>query len=389
VHIAPAEGRCEALPTERAWEVRLRGCREPRYVVVNSVDVADWDYDPATLTITVRVPRRSRALPVTVTTLAEGPLNVLGAERNQARALADARRLLGVEAGSDAELLEAALRGNTAASLDAVARLGGPFAHFLEFTTPEEAAQRLGWVIMGAPGEGDSYDIEVDWTLYRAGRPEQYRVRVEQATAPQILDTPFAFAGTVEALSWEAEARLTWRGHVLRYTHHSRTLFPPVQAWRVAVYDPTKGTLTPEQALSADPRLWRARSPDVAALHNLSQPFLLSLGQENCERLQAGEPLAACLVTTVDSPAEREATLLVRTRTRVEVSVDGMPVEVGPPEEEFSFYPFEARRTAPFHLRAGENTLVVHSWPDPEGKAAWFVGAELEPAAHGRCGDQG
>ena len=119
------------------------------------------------------------------------------------------------------------------------------------------------------------------------------------------------------------------------------------------------------------------RQPAVAALRNLNQTFLIPLGQENRERLQAGELLAAYLATTVLSPEEQEATLRVRTRTLVEVYLNGEAVLVGPEEEDRFYYPFEVRRAGPFRLRAGENTLVLHTRPDPGGKRSWHCGALL------------
>jgi alpha-glucosidase len=378
VHVAPVEGRCDALPGERAWEVRLHGCQEPRHVVVSNQDVADWDYDPARRTVTVHVPRRGKRRPLTVTVLTEGPITALGPEHNQALALADARRLLGGDAGAAPGLLDAALRGNTPAHRDAVARLGGPFARFLEFTTLEEASQQLGRVIVGAPTAGDPYGVEVEWTLQRADRQERHTVQVENATTPQILNAPFAFDGQIETLHWAAQARLSWRGHVLTYTHRSRMLFPPVHTWRVLVYNPERDPLPLGHVLAGEDALpWTVRRPDVAALRNLNGPFLLPLGQENRERLQAGEPLAAYLATTVMSPDEQEASLLVRTRTPVVVYLNGEAVPAGPGEEDCGYYPFEVRRAGPFRLHAGENRLVVHSLPDPAGQAVWFAAATL------------
>jgi hypothetical protein len=202
--------------------------------------------------------------------------------------------------------------------------------------------------------------------------------RVVATTAPQILDCPFAWDGCIETAYWEAAARLTWRGYTWVETHHSRTLFPPVQEWRVAVYSESNA-VSLEQVLAGEADLvWTARSPDTIVLVNLNRPFRLRLGAEYWARLQAGERLAAYLATTVESPDDQEATLRVRTRTPVEVYVNGEPVELGPEEEDFSFYPFAVRRTVPFRLRAGENALLVHSSGDPEGKAAWYVGAVLE-----------
>ena len=89
-----------------------------------------------------------------VTVHASGTISAHGDERNRSLVEADVRRLLGDEcpAGPLNPSAVANLEGSGVP--DAVARLGGPFARFIEFVTPEEAAITLGRVIVGAPAEG-------------------------------------------------------------------------------------------------------------------------------------------------------------------------------------------------------------------------------------------
>jgi hypothetical protein len=78
VHVAPAEGRCDALPDQRQVEVRLEGSRQPQKVMLDGTAIGDWTYNPETLTTTIHVPMRDKRQPVTIMAVAEGSISALG-----------------------------------------------------------------------------------------------------------------------------------------------------------------------------------------------------------------------------------------------------------------------------------------------------------------------
>ena len=186
-------------------------------VIVDGCEISDWAYDPDTLRTTIPVPERYKGQPVTVTAVARDGISALGGAHNQQVVLSDVRRLLGDKArlpddlqadedgvaGARGALLDALLGGgvqgcNPRGLPYAIMRLGGPFVRFVEFTTPEEAGQHLGRVIVGAPAHGaDPYDLEVTWTLVVGEESEQQTIQIEGATQSQILDAPFAYDGQV------------------------------------------------------------------------------------------------------------------------------------------------------------------------------------------------
>ena len=391
VHIAPVEGRCDAPPARRGYEIRLEGSRPPQTVTIDGAETADWTYNPETLATTIHVPARDKRQPVTVTAVAEGGMSALGEAHNRAAILSDVRRLLGDRCPHDAWDVDAALRLDAPRRADAVARLGGPFARVIEFVTPEEASQQLGRVIVGAPTRAsDPYDLDVTFTLFRGGKAEQHAVQVRGATASQVLDTPFAFDGQVGTARWAAEVRIAWRGETLTCTHHSQPLFPTVYTWRVFVYNQDEAPVALDQVTGAEEQVngaldWQTYAQRVEGLRNLNQPHVIHFSRLEAyrERLKAGQSLAGYLTVAAFSPDEREAALAFRAVGQAEVYLNGQQIEEIPGEEEKTPRPpffRPTRRTAIMHLRAGENRLLVHTATSSSrslstGTPDWLFGA--------------
>ena len=385
VEIGPVEGRCDVLPDRRQYEIRLEGSRCPDKVTLDEVEAAGWTYNPETLTTIIPVPLRDKWQPVTLVAVAAGKISALGEPHNREVILADARHLL----GRDVRDVDAALRLDAPGRADAVARLGGPFVRFVEFTTPEEASRQLGRVIVGAPAPGgEPYDLDATFTLFREGRPERHVVQIKGATESRILDTPFAFDGQVRTARWEAEVEITWRGETLTYTHQSKPLFPTIYAWRALVYNREEEPIPLEQVMDGAGRVnpdlgWRAYVQTAADSMNVNQPHAVLFYRECRQELQTGVPLAGYLATTIVSPDEREAVVRFRAAGPAAFYLNGRPVEAAPAEgKESDVHPLfrSLRQTDVLHLRAGENTLIVHSRPDQSEQPAWlFGGAFMTP----------
>jgi len=404
VHISPVEGCCDDLPRRRSYEIRLEGSRRPDRVIVDGSEISDWAHDPEMLRTTIRVPERDKGQPVTITALARDGISALGKARNQQVVLSDVRRLLGDEArlpGNlqlDGEgvalectaLLDTLLRGdvqgcNPRGLLYAIMRLGGPFVRFIEFTAPEEAGQRLGRVIVGAPAQGtEAFDLEVTWTLDLGKESEQHTVQIEGATQSQILDAPFAYDGRVRAGRWTAEVRLTWRGRRFTKTHHSQVLFPTVYAWHTLVYDQETELLDLAQVLDGRGKArqaldWIPHLQKAEGLININQPHGIQLSREHGQALEEGQSLAAYVTTTVLSPDERDVVFHFRSAGPAQIYLNGQRVEEVPVKQE-EWLPGllrKARRTAEMRLRKGENTLVIHSQPPEDKRPWWYLGGAL------------
>jgi hypothetical protein len=376
VYVAPVEGRCDALPTERSYEIRLEGSRRPEGVAIDGQEVSGWCYDAEAPATIIQVPARDKRRPLTVTAVAANGLSALGEAHNRAVVRADVERLLGEEfpeAANEADLLDAALCSEASGRADAVARLGGPLVRVVEFSTPEEAALQLGRVIVGAPTRPDApYDLDLTWTLFGAGGTQQRIVRIEGATEALILDAPFAWDGRVRTGRWTADVTLAWQGATLRHSHHSQTLFPTIPTWRVAAYGRTG---QPPEDGALDWRLYSQATGDLASVY---QPHALILSQVYAEELRGDASLAAYLETTVVSPGEQRAILWFGASGPVEVSLNEQPAAVWPVPEELPL-PFAFRDlcvTESLTLRAGQNKLRVHSLA-PENRGWWYFGAAL------------
>jgi hypothetical protein len=354
-------------------------------VTLDGIKISDWSYYPDTLTTVIRVPARDKRQPLTVRATARGTVSALGMKRDRRALHADLYRLLGNRLTSDVwawdELRDAVLNLDGPGWADALARVGGPLVHTLEYVTPEEAALRLGHVVVGAPADGTPYDLAATFTFDRGDQTERRTLALEELTGSQIIDVPFAFDGLVEAARWQAEVAITWRGRTLTTAHRSRPLFPSVTRWRVAFFDQdavdTLDGLVDEGS-AVNTRGWKTCSQPTDDLRNLNQPHVVFLSREVGDRLRAGERLVAALATTVVSPEPCDAVIIFPPSGSITIYLNGEQVQEAPAEADTAsqlfHHPFrqELRRTAVIQLRRGPNELVVHSRP-PRSEGEWWI----------------
>jgi len=381
VEVAAVEGHCPALPDHRGYEIRLEGSRRPDRVMLDGTEVATWSYDPEALRTTILVPQRPKNRPLHLIAVAQGGISALGEAHNRSLIHADVQRLLGEPCPEEA-LLDTALRSQAPGRLEAIARLGGPFVRFLELTTPEEAALHLGRAIVAAPTSADPYDLELTWTLVQGGQTRQQTVRLAGTQESHILNSPFAFDGQVQTALWSAEARLTWRGATLVYTHHSQPLFPAIYAWHAILYDEGQNPLPLSQVMAADGTLnralnWQPFVQTADGLINITLPHFLAFSL--LPGLEVCASSAAYLATTVRCPDRRPVRVRFRAAGPVEFYLNGQPLADIPPQPEEGIPPFfrQPRQTATVPLRPGANSLLVHTRPGQEGYPIWFFEAEL------------
>jgi hypothetical protein len=396
VQIGAVEGRCPALPEERAWEIRLEGSRRPAQILVDGVEINDWRYQPTTLTTYIDLPLRSKQEAITITALGESSLVAPGKARNHSLAIGDAARLLGMAwrgSSPDSLMAEALATGHA----DAVARLGGPLVHFVEFITAEETAQQLGRVIVGGPQRhGETYDLEAEFTLFQSGAPVKSVVHLTGLTGSRILNTPFAFGGKLSPLHWEAEVKITYRGTVLTFRHTSAPLVLGIPAFRTLVYNTEKDKISPQEAFQPGPAAAAGEQKtylydpyDLRRFPNLRYPFFVPLFRDYHARLEAKEPLAAYLTANISSPAEQEVTLVYLAAGEASLYLNGEKVsqnavEGGDLAERFIPQRMEGipvLKLEGLRLKAGKNTLLVALRPadKPEWRPWFFGGIILDP----------
>ncbi|MBN1565782.1 MAG: hypothetical protein JXA10_18210, partial [Anaerolineae bacterium] len=309
----------------------------------------------------------------TVVATAAGGIGALGDDHNQAVIRADVARLLDDNTlNADPAVI---LQTDTPGKRDAVARVGGPFARVIPFTTPEEASQQLGRVIVGNPG-AEPYDLSVTFTLRRGATTTQDTITIVATTDAHIIDTPFAWDGALVTAQWSAEIALTWRGATLTYSYQSAPLFPAIPVWRYQVVDVTDDE--PQTILDWTPHIYTAVKANVIEGHDLT------LWHDYLPQINAGTQLAAHCTTTIISPAAREVVLKLFARHEVELTLNGAALTVPPEDASQAVQPpfYRPMRTLTgMTLRAGENVLAVTIRPPSDPAAVgwpfWGMGAAL------------
>jgi hypothetical protein len=388
VKISPIEGQCDALPEERGYEVRLEGTRRPDRMLLDGNSTSDWDYDPDALRTTIEVSRRAKTQPVTVTALASGGISALGESLNQARIQEDVERLLRMSLpdADESDILDAVMTARGAGRDDALARLGGPLLRFIEFTTPEEAASRLGQLIVGAPARaGVPFDLEIDWVLSMGQGTRQHAVRLRSLTQSQILDAPFSFDGQVRSGYWSAEARITWRGMTLTRRHQSQPFFPTVNAWQVALCNREADAMLPPLTRLSDRKVgvaltWKDAVQTSSGLTNILQPYAIPfsrLAGDLSSHDRAGSPdlSVAYARTSVRCPSKRKAILCLRATGQADIYLDGQQIQISHEESETGLPGIlrTAQKSAALRLPAGEHTLLIRCSSPEQKKAGWSL----------------
>jgi hypothetical protein len=385
VEIAAVEGECAALPRERGYDVLLQGSHCPSVVMLDESASADWEYDPETQTTIVHIPQRDKRQETRITAFCQQPIVVLGEARNQTLIRTDLRRLLGNRYKERIkDTIPALDTVDSPGQATAIARAGGPLVRFVEFSTPEEATQQLGQVIVGSPADGTSYDLEASFWVQRGESSKEYAVEIADTCEAQILDTPFAAGKVAQTTQWGAKLVLRWQGKTLRYTHASQPLFPAITAWKALVYDRETSPINLDQVMDRDGKAWLTPNwvqyrQEISELRNLRQPHAVLFFHEHWEALNQERALAGYMATVVESPDEREVTLRFGSPGPATIYLNGQELqEVAVEEWEKDALSFrELRRTAPVKLRKGENWLLVDTRPPQEGRPFWFFGAAV------------
>jgi len=403
LQIGPTEGRCDALPEARSYEVRFPATRRPDRVLIDGKQAGDWTYDATARTTAVGVPRSDKRQSITLAVLAAGGIEADSPEHNRACILADVRRLLGPAypevPWEELPASVGALDLDHPGRADALARLGGPFVQVLEYVTLPEAARRLGSVIVAAPAAGTPFDVTCTWRLHSSLGTEERVQSVTGAREDQILHSPFAFDGVAQPLDWEAEVSVRGEAGRVVHRHRSATICPAVPVWRIAVYDPRVTPLSPTQVMDmADPAAqalpWLTHAVDPTRLASLAEPFRVPLAEMYRASQEAGAPPAAYAVTTVVSPNQRDVRIAYGTLGAGACWLNGQQVAEDGAKRSAKMG-WGARVSEPVRLRAGPNTVVLHLAPalgappwhfvitavlvDLDGAVATGVGYEGQP----------
>lgn len=383
VVIGPVEGRCDALPPERACAVRLHFVSPPVAVRLDGVDHAAWHYEKATGTLAVEIPPRPKSTRMVLTIEASTPLSLLGEERNARLRSEAARRLIGAAGGSPDELMNLALAGEAMAHRNALARLGGPFARVYEYTTPEDAARALGALLVAAPRDGSAVGVRGSWWLVGPEGASQVPFELGELRADTILQAPFAWDRSTATRRWGLDLRLSWRGRELSQRFESQILFPTVGAWRTlavpldqpyTLADILDTTGAPRAGLPWDVHI---HGPTHGEFQNLTERYAVPLREYALA--QPGVALEGYAAFSLRSPAARVIRLAYQSPGPVRVILNGAEIAT----EQFvaanaiKLNPAWSR-TAAVELCPGLNhVLIISRHPAEEHPWFWFLHAML------------
>jgi alpha-glucosidase len=394
VQIGPAEGRCDALPPTRRYELHLRGTSQPERVLVGGVDSPDWTHDADKRLTVVRIPLHDRREPVAVTVIAGESVWADTERHNRARILDDVRRLLG-SAFRDAPLesLPSAIGAlDHPGRADALARLGGPFVQVLEHVTLPEASSHLGGLIVASPSDGTPFDLSVTWTLHGGGEPEKHTQNLKNVREDQVLWSPFAYTGQEEPLAWDLNVTVTGAAGEVTHHHTSTTLCLSVPVWSVEIHDEKDRPWAIDDAPGKeDSPTITHRPPSMVyrrptAMPSLTDPYRVELREMYQRVKETGTPLRAQATTTIVSADERDVRIAYGDLGDGGCWLNGerigeMESGTEPPLRLPSPLAWKTRVTVPVRLRAGANTLVLNLAPAPDAREWEYtvVAAVLNP----------
>ncbi|MEO8606572.1 MAG: TIM-barrel domain-containing protein [Chloroflexota bacterium] len=385
ISIGAAEGQFSTTQ-KRSFEICLRGMQRPSQVLLNGKESRDWTHNPETHDLAISVQDMSRSAPFEITVQGDG---VLAAGENSTLILSDVTKLaaLNQQPASREQAAEIIL-GAAEISKAAVARLGGPFAHFIEYATFEDARQQFGTLVIAVPADGSAYDAEISWALHKNGVVTKSEpVSLKNCHTGQIVHSPFADDGNFTTSQWTAVVNLSWRGRTISYHHESQVIYPSLTQWHTLIYNPEQEPHSISDGVSADGAVnseldWKPAPQTAKNSLNLKQPYGVVLLEAERQRIVDGEVLEACVATSITSQNAQDAVLDVQHVGEATCFLNGVELTVTEPiahaKLDPMFYSWMPPKQGYFSLplRQGENSLVIITRPD-KAIGWWGVGATV------------
>lgn len=379
--IFPVKGWCEALPTQRRYTIFLKGSAEPTSVTVNSKPALNWRYSEQEKTTTIELFPTDKDKMMLVKAVACENIVLLGDALNEQLISADAVALLGTDCPSDAFDIKAIVELENEAKLDVLSRIGAPFVSFIDYSTPEEATQSLGSVIVACPTDQSEYTAHIVFRVFHKGQVETSTMTLNQTTKAHVIEVPFA-CQSAELMLWEAEVTLVWRDISWETQHRSKPLFPGVTLWQCLLYH--SGQKKDLRDLAMVPGgfernlvlSWKESQPSLEDAVNFSRCHIAPLKTLYSDLEVTDEDMSVLLTSLVTSPTSRKVKIEFTTNTLVEISLNGKIVK----QDEFVNNTALGRFVTGTHftkavqLDAGVNILIVDCPGVGNSRARWFLG---------------
>ena len=385
ISIGAAEGDVSFLSPTRSFELRLRATQKPIQVLLNGAEHAHWTHDPESHDLVIAIQDVSRTSPLEVVVQAE----TLGVGERPSLILSDVTKILGLDQqpASLEQAIEIILNAPIISN-EAVARLGGPFVHVVEYATFDDARQQLGTLVIAAPADGSTFDAEIIWELRKNGVvAKAEHVSLKNCRSRQIVNTPFNDDGSFSTAQWTASVNILWRGKTIPFRYQSQVVYPSLTHWQTLIYNPEHETHSMGDVLAAGGAInsdlnWIAAAQTTTNSLNLKQPYGVVLLEAERQRIVDGEELEAWVATSINSQQVLDAVLYVQHVGNAKCFLNG--VELTPIEaiDHTKLDPMFYSWMTPQHhyyalpLRQGENSLAVFTHPD-KAIGWWGVGATV------------
>jgi len=281
-----------------------------------------------------------------------------------------------------------ALPEDNSDNLDAALPSSAPFVHCVDYVTFEDAHKRFGTIVIVPPCDGSKFDAEVEWSLHKASQPVSALSQVmKDCVSEQILHSPFCDEGDFSTFRWSVSVKLVWREHTIDFNYESQDAYPGFTHWRSVIYNPEIQPYSIQDVLSAHGYLnqnlnWNTNQQALSDMFNIKQPYGLVLLKQERQRIVDGEPLEACVATTLESPIAQNAILFLQSVGDAKcylngeelISVDPITHATLNPMFDSWMPPKQTYYTLP--IQKGTNQIIVFTRPD---KAInwWGIGATV------------
>jgi hypothetical protein len=261
-----------------------------------------------------------------------------------------------------------------------------PFVHCLEYSDPTEARKQSGTVIIVPASDGLPFEAQVQWSLVKDEiMTKTPLIKLTACTAEQILYSPFADQVDLNPYRWQIAVDISWRDQTIHYVHESETLRPSINRWQTAMYNPEQLPLTIADVATRQGALnptlvWLEQKADNVL--NLQQPYGVIFLENERERILKNEPLAACLVATVNSLIDQNVVLYGQSAGTAHYYLNGIELEAVElatlPDMQPMFYSWinVTKQAYRLPLQAGVNQLVVMTCPTAASEW-WAIGATV------------
>src|SRR5262249_1866194 len=158
------------------------------------------------------------------------------------------------------------------------------------------------------------------------------------------------------------------------FNYESQDAYPSLTHWQSLIFNPKMQPHSIEDVLSEDGKLnpnlgWVTNQQSLSDMFNIKHPYGVILLKQERQPIIHGEPLEACVATTVQSPTEQNVILYVQAVGEARCYLNGKELTTVVPITHATLNPMFDSWMPPkqtyyaLPLEKGENQIVVFTRP--------------------------